>query len=272
MVWGSGDDDTTLVQRYLDEVAAHPRLDPHAERTLGALIAGNGDEADEARRRIIQSNLGLVASIAQRYEGQGLALLDLIQEGNLGLMRAVDNFDHDSGFTFSTAATWWIHQSINRAIGLVEQVASPDDTAGFYRMIDRPVIWNDEGYSPGRMATLDPSLEAPSLIALPSPLEPTTDDTGTADGPDAPYEAAATALEREALEVQLERLSPREQALLRMRFGIDDTGELTAASIAEEFDLTRYRMKQVEAQAMSKLRHPSVARLWSASQRKSVDG
>jgi RNA polymerase primary sigma factor len=116
MALRSGGDDGELLRRYLEEIGAHPLLTASEEGELGALVRAGGASGEAARQRFIQSNLRLVVSIAKPYDGNGLTLLDLIQEGNLGLMRAVDKFDHEKGFKFSTYATWWIRQAIGRAL------------------------------------------------------------------------------------------------------------------------------------------------------------
>jgi RNA polymerase sigma factor (sigma-70 family) len=298
-----------LLRRYLDEIGAHPLLTSADEEALGrALEAGREAAAEhdaaprpgprrraeletaladaaEARRRFIQANLRLVVSVARRYESSGLALLDLIQEGNLGLMRAVEKFDHRRGFKFSTYATWWIRQAIGRAIAdssrtirvpahVRENYALIDaSTERLAAALDRPPtpaeIAEDTGLTEERVELVQ--RHRSQLLSLSSRLSVDSDtelaDTIVDTETTGPYDAAAAALEREALRAQLARLSERERRVLSLRFGLDEPGPQTLAEIGEEFDLTRERIRQIEARALGKLRHPSVARLWSHDER-----
>ena len=284
MALRSGGDDGELLRQYLDEIGAHPLLTAAEETQLGALVRAGGSDADAARRRFIQSNLRLVVSVAKRYDGNGLTLLDLIQEGNLGLMRAVDRFDHTKGFKFSTYATWWIRQAIGRALADTSRtIRVPSHVRDTFSRIDQSTtrlaselerpptadeVSADTGI-PAERVSLAQQHRRP-LVSLSTPI----DDTGEVELGDiledddaiAPYEAAASALERQALELQLSRLTPREQAVVRSRFGLDDD-PMTLAEIGELYDVTRERVRQIEARALGKLRHPSVARIWSAGQR-----
>ena len=294
-----------LLRRYLDEIGAHPLLTSSDEETLGrALEAGRDasaeleaggrtgprrraelaallDDAADARRRFIQANLRLVVSVARRYQSSGLALLDLIQEGNLGLMRAVEKFDHRRGFKFSTYATWWIRQAIGRAIADSSRtIRVPAHVRENYGLIDAsterlaaqldrqptPVeIAADTGLTTERVELVQ--RHRSHLLSLSARLSQDSDtelaDTIVDTDALAPYEEAAAALEREALRVQLARLSERERRVLTLRFGLDRPAPQTLAEIGEEFALTRERIRQIEARALGKLRHPSVARLWS---------
>jgi RNA polymerase primary sigma factor len=239
----SGDSEADLIRRYIAEVEAHPRLSVDEERALGELIDEDATAAQEARRKLIQSNLRVVVAVARRYEGRGVNFLDLVQEGNLGLMRAVDRYEPSDGIEFAATATWFIRQAISRVLADATKVLPPPF---------------DPGFAP------PPSARRSSLLSsVPTAIRPPSDDTG-------PFDQAAEALEREALELQLEWLSPREQMVLRLRFGLDETGQLSYARVAEEFDVTKEHLRQIEKKAMSKLRHPSVARLWSADQRKAT--
>lgn len=294
-----------LLRRYLDEIGAHRLLTSADEESLGlaleigraataeleaggrigprrrAELAAALDDAADARRRFIQSNLRLVVSVARRYQSSGLALLDLIQEGNLGLMRAVEKFDHRRGFKFSTYATWWIRQAIGRAIadssrtirvpahvrenyGLID--ASTDRLAAVLDRQPTPTeIAADTGLTTERVELVQ--RHRSHLLSLSARLSQDSDtelaDTIVDMDALAPYEEAAAALEREALRLQLARLSERERRVLTLRFGLDRPAPQTLAEIGQEFALTRERIRQIEARALGKLRHPSVARLWS---------
>jgi RNA polymerase primary sigma factor len=276
---------TDLLRHYLDEIGSHALLTSEEEIELGQRLAAarQSDDPDlardaiEARRQFIQANLRLVVSIARRFEGRGLSLLDLIQEGNLGLMRAVDRFDPSRGVRFSTYGTWWIRQSIGRglaqssgAIRLPEHVRttlhaverSRERLAG---ALDRPPSVLEIAADTGlRIEHVEQARRhRVPMLSLSATLTAET-DTQLADTIEdvdaiAPYEAAAAALERAALHKQLERLSTRERAVLSRRFGLDESSEDTLAAIGADLSLTKERIRQIEAQAMAKLRHPSVA-------------
>jgi RNA polymerase sigma factor (sigma-70 family) len=295
----------TLLRRYLDEIGCVALLTAADEVRLGQQIDdGRAAEAElaaqpvpgvarrrelqrivrtaaEARRTFIQANLRLVVSVARRYEASGLSILDLIQEGNLGLMRAVEKFDHTQGFKFSTYATWWIRQSIGRAIAdHGRTIRVPGHVRESYSSIDKSVErladQLDRPPTPAEVAA-DTGLSAQHvelaqrhrrpILSLSHKLSEDSDaelgDLIEDPDADAPYEVAASALEREALLTQLGRLNERERAVLALRFGLDLDGPRTLAQVGDSFDLTRERIRQIEARALGKLRHPSVARLWS---------
>jgi RNA polymerase primary sigma factor len=295
---GSGGE---LLRRYLDEIGAHPLLTAADEEQLGARLAAGRKaehalescppreraaleavvrEATEARRRFIQCNLRLVVSVARRYESSGLSLLDLIQEGNLGLLRAVEKFDHTKGFKFSTYATWWIRQAIGRAIAESSRtIRVPAHVRDSYSLIDQSTarlaamldrtptaeeVAADTGLTTERVELARQHRSA--MVSLQSPIGADGDtelaDTIEDEGAQAPYEAAAAALERESLRAQLARLNERERMVLSLRFGLDTAEPRTLAEIGDSFDLTRERIRQIEARALGKLRHPSVARAW----------
>jgi RNA polymerase primary sigma factor len=291
-----------LLRRYLDEIGAHTLLTTADEESLGARLAAGREaveertraaraawpaldlliaDAAEARRRFIQANLRLVVSVARRYESSGLPLLDLIQEGNLGLLRAVEKFDHTKGFKFSTYATWWIRQAIGRAIAESSRtIRVPAHVRDSYALIDQSTarlageldrkptsaeVAKDTGLTTERVELA--RRHRTHVISLSASLgaEGDTELGDTIEDPEAqaPYEAAAAALEREALHVQLGRLNERERQVLSLRFGLDAGQPRTLAEIGQTFDLTRERIRQIEARALGKLRHPSVARTWA---------
>ena len=279
----SGGDDT--LRRYLSEISAHPLLSSDEERTVAEGVnSADPAVAAQAKRRFIQANLRLVVSIAKRFEGRGVALLDLIQEGNVGLMRAVEKFDHTRGFRFSTYATWWIRQAIGRSVNdTARTIRVPSHVREQYSLIDQSTqrLWDELDRRP----TNDEVAEAAGIgaervklarqhrqpmVSLSTPTSPDGDrvigDTVEDENTLAPYEAAASALERQALHVQLARLTDRERTVLRSRFGLDEQPQ-TLAQLSESLHLTREGIRQVEARALGKLRHPSVTRLWSEGQR-----
>ncbi|MEY2610547.1 MAG: polymerase sigma factor RpoD [Actinomycetota bacterium] len=303
-----GDAESELLRQYLDDIGTYPLLNADDERRLAAVIvqarvaqerldtdpAPKGRErtelnrviraGDAARAEFIQCNLRLVVSVARRYEGAGLGLLDLIQEGNLGLMRAVEGFDHQKGFKFSTYATWWIRQSIGRALADSSRtIRVPSHVREVYSLIDQSTdklaaeldrqptveeVAELSGVSPERVALVRQHRRP--LVSLSTPLdaegETELGEIIPDDGAISPYEAAAAALEKRALTEQLRRLEEREEEVLRARFGIDGV-PLTLAEIGDKMGVTRERVRQIEARALGKLRHPSVSRVWHEGQR-----
>ena len=307
----SGGDD--VLRRYLEEIGAHALLTIEDERTLAARIEigraaqeqldttppisvkrraeldGFIAAAAAARQTFIQSNLRLVVSIAKRFDGHGLGLLDLIQEGNVGLMKAVEKFDHTKGFKFSTYATWWIRQAIGRAVNDTSRtIRVPSHVREQYSLIDQSTakLWEsldrqptseeisaDTGITAERVGLVQQHRRG--IMSLSSPLG---DDSEAVLGdmvedPDAiaPFDAAASALERQALHAQLARLSERERAVLSARFGIGHDIQ-TLTEIGATFDLTRERIRQIEARALGKLRHPTATRSWNDGERSPVAG
>jgi len=307
----SGGDD--VLRRYLEEIGAHALLSVEDERTLAARIEigrsaqeqletsppisakrraeleGFVAAAAAARQTFIQSNLRLVVSIAKRFDGHGLGLLDLIQEGNVGLMKAVEKFDHTKGFKFSTYATWWIRQAIGRAVNDTSRtIRVPSHVREQYSLIDQSTakLWEsldrqptseeiaaDTGITAERIGLVQQHRRG--IMSLSAPLG---DDSEAVLGdmvedPDAiaPFDAAASALERQALHAQLARLSERERAVLSARFGIGHDIQ-TLSEIGATFDLTRERIRQIEARALGKLRHPTATRSWNDGERSPVAG
>ena len=221
------------VRMYLKEIGKVPLLTAEEEIDLAKRME-NGDE--DAKKRLAEANLRLVVSIAKRYVGRGMLFLDLIQEGNLGLIKAVEKFDYNKGFKFSTYATWWIRQAITRAIAMeipVERVRE------ILKISQEPV-----------------SLETPIGEEEDSHLGDFIQD----DNVPVPADAAAFTLLREQLKEVLGTLTEREQKVLRLRFGLDDGRARTLEEVGKEFNVTRERIRQIEAKALRKLRHPSRSR------------
>ena len=264
------------VKVYLKEIGRVPLLTPEEEVDLAVRIS-NGDEA--AKKRLSEANLRLVVSIAKRYLGRGMQFLDLIQEGNLGLIKAVEKFDYTKGFKFSTYATWWIRQAITRAIAdqartiripvhMVETInkvlrtahsmvqdLGRDPTADeIAKQMDMPVEKVAEIL---KMAQEPVSLETPVGEEDDSHLGDFIQDQKIAE----PAEAVSFNLLHEQLEKLLEGLSPREATVLRMRFGLVDGRPYTLEEVGKEFNVTRERIRQIESKALRKLRHPSRSKL-----------
>lgn len=260
------------VRMYLKEIGRVPLLTPEEEIELAKRIEA-GDE--EAKRRLAEANLRLVVSIAKRYVGRGMLFLDLIQEGNLGLIKAVEKFDYRKGYKFSTYATWWIRQAITRAIAdqartiripvhmvetinklirvqrqLVQELGrepTPEEIAG------QMEISVERVREIMKIAQEPVSLETPIGEEEDSHLGNFIEDQ---DAP-APAEAASYMLLKEQLEEVLETLTPREEKVLRLRFGLDDGRARTLEEVGQVFGVTRERIRQIEAKALRKLRHPS---------------
>ena len=275
---GNGSEADAL-KRYLDEISAHPLLTAPQEVELATCIAEHGDGEAQARRRFIQSNLRLVVSIAKRYENSALPLLDLIQEGNLGLMHAVDKFDATKGFKFSTYATWWIRQAIGKALADTSRtIRVPAHVRDTYSLIDQTTTrlnaqldrspTSSEVATEAGLTTSHVNLAQQHrrpLMSLSMPIDETGEiemgDLIADDEAIAPYDAAAAALERVALDSQLARLSERERNVLALRFGLHDEPK-TLADISQGLEISQERVRQIEAKALSKLRHPSLGRRW----------
>ncbi len=296
-----------ILRRYLDEISAHPLLSFDDERRLATTIASGHaaerqldsatglsvdaqrvlreevSDAADARREFIQSNLRLVVSLSKRYSSHGLPLLDLIQEGNVGLMRAVEKFDHSKGFKFSTYASWWIRQAIGRAINDTSRtIRVPSHVREQYSLIDQSTarLWDQLDRQPtSEEVAADTGIAADritlvrqhrcSIMSLSSPVSDGNDavvgDLVEDEGAVVPYEAAAAALASQTLHVQLARLSKNERLVLSARFGIGESPQ-TLADLGQTMALSRERIRQIEARALSKLRHPTATRMWRSGE------
>ncbi len=269
----------TSASIYLREIGRLPLLDVGEEKELGHRIKhGRKDEAQEARRRMIEGNLRLVVSVAKKYMGQGLSLMDLIQEGNLGLMRAVNKFDYRKGYKFSTYATWWIRQSITRAIAdkartirvpvhMLESIkrllsTSHSLTQEYGREPTKEELATQMGASTDKVAQIakaarqPASLEAPVMEDSDSNISDFIADKSAAQ----PIDVATNRLLKEQLDDILASLSERERRVIEMRFGLGDGRRYTLDEVGQEFGITRERVRQIENKALGKLRHPRYSR------------
>ena len=263
------------VRMYLKEIGKVPLLSADEEVELAKRMA-EGDE--DAKKRLAEANLRLVVSIAKRYVGRGMLFLDLIQEGNLGLIKAVEKFDYHKGFKFSTYATWWIRQAITRAIAdqarTIRIPVHMVETINKLIRVSRQLL-QELGREPTPeeiAAELDMSVErvreilkiSQEPVSLETPIGEEEDshlgDFIQDDNVPVPAEAAAQTLLKEQLDEVLDTLTEREQKVLRLRFGMDDGRARTLEEVGKEFDVTRERIRQIEAKALRKLRHPSRSR------------
>ena len=260
------------VRMYLKEIGKVPLLTPEEEIDLAVKMA-NGDE--DARHRMTEANLRLVVSIAKRYVGRGMLFLDLIQEGNLGLIKAVEKFDYTKGYKFSTYATWWIRQAITRAIA--DQARTIRIPVHMVETINKTIrvsrqLLQELGHDPSAeeiAAEMDMPVEkvrdilkiAQEPVSLETPIGEEEDshlgDFIPDEDASEPSEAASFSLLREQLEEVLDTLAPREKKVLELRFGIVDGRTRTLEEVGKEFNVTRERIRQIEAKALRKLRHPS---------------
>lgn len=260
------------VRMYLKEIGRVPLLLANEEIELARKVE-SGDET--AKRRLAEANLRLVVSIAKRYVGRGMLFLDLIQEGNLGLIKAVEKFDYRKGFKFSTYATWWIRQAITRAIAdqartiripvhMVETInklirVSRQLLQALGREPTAEEIAEEMEMSPERVREIIKIAQEPVSLETPIGEEEDShlgDFIEDQDAP-APAEAASFRLLKEQLEDVLNTLTPREEKVLRLRFGLDDGRARTLEEVGQIFNVTRERIRQIEAKALRKLRHPS---------------
>ena len=260
------------VKIYLKEIGRVPLLTAEEEIELAERMA-QGDP--KARKRLSEANLRLVVSIAKRYVGRGMQFLDLIQEGNLGLIKAVEKFDHTKGFKFSTYATWWIRQAITRAIAdqartIRIPVHMVETITKVKKVTSQLLHKNGHDPSPDEIALeLDMPVErvreimriAQDPVSLETPIGEEEDshlgDFIPDDDAPAPAEAASLILLKEQLGEVLSTLTEREEKVLRLRFGLEDGRSRTLEEVGKEFKVTRERIRQIEAKALIKLRHPS---------------
>ena len=260
------------VKVYLKEIGRVPLLTPDEEVDLAVRIS-NGDEA--AKKRLSEANLRLVVSIAKRYLGRGMQFLDLIQEGNLGLIKAVEKFDYTKGFKFSTYATWWIRQAITRAIAdqarTIRIPVHMVETINKVKKVSSQLL-HANGREPSAEEIAE-ELEMPvekvreimrvaqEPVSLETPIGEEEDshlgDFIPDDEAPVPAEAASQTLLKEQLAEVLKTLTPREEKVLRLRFGLEDGRPRTLEEVGKEFNVTRERIRQIEAKALRKLRHPS---------------
>lgn len=260
------------VRMYLKEIGKVPLLSADEEILLAQKMEA-GDE--EAKKKLCEANLRLVVSIAKRYVGRGMVFLDLIQEGNLGLIKAVDKFDYRKGYKFSTYATWWIRQAITRFIAdqartiripvhMVETInklirVSRQLLQTYGREPTPEEIAKEMGISVDKVREIQKIAQEP--VSLETPIGEEEDshlgDFIPDDDVPAPAEAAAFSMLKEQLVEVLDTLTEREQKVLKLRFGLEDGRSRTLEEVGKEFDVTRERIRQIEAKALRKLRHPS---------------
>ncbi len=264
------------VRMYLKEIGKIPLLTPEEELEVAKNLVSEDEKArDAARKRMSEANLRLVVSIAKRYVGRGMQLLDLIQEGNLGLMKAVEKFDYTKGYKFSTYATWWIRQSITRAIAdqartiripvhMVETINKVLRTShSMVQSLGRePTTQEIAAELHMDVQKVEEILKiAQEPVSLETPIGEEDDshlgDFIQDDDASQPAEEASYTLLREQLEEVLKTLTPREEEVLRMRFGLIDGKPHTLEEVGKKFDVTRERIRQIESKALRKLRHPS---------------
>jgi len=293
-----------LVRIYLREIGKVPLLTAHDEVELakaieaglfaremqhgscamvgagpsGAELAVIADQGDRARQRLIEANLRLVVSIAKRYIGRGMVFLDLIQEGNLGLIRAVEKFDYAKGYKFSTYATWWIRQAITRAIAdqartiriPVHMVETINKMARVQRQLHQDLgreptpaeVAEEMGIPADRVAEIQRIAQEP--VSLQAPIGEEDSDLGDCiEDADAgvAMEAAAFMMLQDQLEQVLDTLSPREQRIIQLRFGLIDGHPRTLEEVGRDFGVTRERIRQIESKTLVKLRHPGRAQM-----------
>lgn len=263
------------VRMYLREIGRIKLLTADEEIDLARKIVAGGNSGAIAKRKLVQANLRLVVSIAKKYVGRGMLFLDLIQEGNLGLIRAAEKFDHERGYKFSTYATWWIRQAITRAIAdqarTIRIPVHMVETINKLKKVTRKLaqelarkpseeeLSQEMGISINKLREIIKVAQEPLSLETPIGKE---EDSRLGDfiedkDADAPVKTVAHELLREDLAEVLSSLSPRERDVLRLRFGMDDGRQRTLEEVGQLFGVTRERIRQIEAKALRKLRHPN---------------
>ncbi|MBQ7287552.1 MAG: RNA polymerase sigma factor RpoD [Candidatus Gastranaerophilales bacterium] len=263
------------VRMYLREIGRIKLLTADEEIDLARKIVAGGNSGAVAKRKLVQANLRLVVSIAKKYVGRGMLFLDLIQEGNLGLIRAAEKFDHERGYKFSTYATWWIRQAITRAIAdqarTIRIPVHMVETINKLKKVTRKLAQElarkpseeelsaEMGISINKLREIIKVAQEPLSLETPIGKE---EDSRLGDfiedkDADAPVKTVAHELLREDLAEVLGSLSPRERDVLRLRFGMDDGRQRTLEEVGQLFGVTRERIRQIEAKALRKLRHPN---------------
>ena len=267
------------VRLYLKEIGKYPLLTTEEEIALAKQIAeGTPEEQAAAKKKLSEANLRLVVSIAKRYVGRGMQFLDLIQEGNLGLIKAAEKFDYTKGYKFSTYATWWVRQAITRAIAdqartiriPVHMVETINKLIRVNRQLAQELgrdptpaeIAKEMGISESKVREIIKIAQEP--VSLETPIGEEEDshlgDFIEDENAPAPAEVASNAMMREQLQEVLHTLTPREEKVIRLRFGLEDGQAHTLEEVGKEFNVTRERIRQIEAKALRKLKHPSRSR------------
>lgn len=263
------------VRLYLKEIGKYPLLTNEEEIALAKQIAeGTPEEQAAAKKKLSEANLRLVVSIAKRYVGRGMQFLDLIQEGNLGLIKAAEKFDYTKGYKFSTYATWWVRQAITRAIAdqartiriPVHMVETINKLIRVNRQLAQELgrdptpaeIAKEMGISESKVREIIKIAQEP--VSLETPIGEEEDshlgDFIEDENAPAPAEVASNAMMREQLQEVLHTLTPREEKVIRLRFGLEDGQAHTLEEVGKEFNVTRERIRQIEAKALRKIRHP----------------
>ena len=263
------------VRLYLKEIGKYPLLTTEEEIALAKQIAeGTPEEQAAAKKKLSEANLRLVVSIAKRYVGRGMQFLDLIQEGNLGLIKAAEKFDYTKGYKFSTYATWWVRQAITRAIAdqartiriPVHMVETINKLIRVNRQLEQELgrdptpaeIAKEMGISESKVREIIKIAQEP--VSLETPIGEEEDshlgDFIEDENAPAPAEVASNAMMREQLQEVLHTLTPREEKVIRLRFGLEDGQAHTLEEVGKEFNVTRERIRQIEAKALRKIRHP----------------